>query len=243
MAGNPWLTGMPWAPTGGVYPTSGNPWSAQLTTPAAPAYSFFTPAPAGAPSALDFNWLFNQRDKAILYNAAAVGAYCTIARALMTFDGTPQQILITGWGGAFNLANGGAFSTYTVGTAGYSTLAALTTQVGDILVVDYRSGMMLGDNSGTPPLHFAGALRLEDSQNGGTHAPIPGAQVPMEAHDATVGGSPSFTFAAPCAISGERVITTAGTYALFINGESSATGDVYTVGSFVLRVTQLRANP
>lgn len=68
--GNPYTTGFPFGT--GNFPTGANPWSGQ-TAAVADGLAFYTPGTALQAEGL--NYRFNQIENAILYNAAAVGAF------------------------------------------------------------------------------------------------------------------------------------------------------------------------
>jgi len=150
--GNPYISGFPWAggvaPGGSpaIYPAGSNPWSAG-TTQDVPAYTYFTPSPTFAPTAQELNEMFAQRDQALLYNDSSIGPY-RILEDITTTQGIETTTPIPGAGYNINAHtwNGSSFSTANVLLL---ATAAINTQVGDLMEIEFYGTLALDSSGGT----------------------------------------------------------------------------------------------
>ncbi len=221
---NPWLTGMPWA--NGNYPSfPGKPWSLQPMC-IAPGFNYFVPTLAYAPTATELNYMFNQRDKAIQYNAAAVGNYNLVAVTQYT-PGTPAA-----WTSA----------AFVAGSA-VAVSGALACVAGDVFEVTATGDLQPGGPAAGYPLIQTGTIQLASKEGAGAFTQFGSL---MTASQYMTSAATSYGFPGTCVgthvISGGVVLWTLGVNG-FASGGIGGGGPQVVLGLPGFVVKQWRPNP
>jgi hypothetical protein len=202
--GNPFLTGMPWA-AGPNYPAfPGKAWSLQPMG-IAPGVPYFIPTLAYAPTATQLNYMFNQRDNALLY--------------MNRFARDDTKLV---------LVNSNTLACYTAG-AGWGALGAYDSVIAnlhvevndvvptvlpnDIVEVSVASTMIWDGSSGIGQ----GNLRLEWLETGAGGASTTAFTPATDMSYGTFTGA-AMDSLVPLSLLGSRTVATAGTLRLYLNG-------------------------
>lgn len=228
---NPWLTGFPWAGTTD-YPAGTDPWAGTPTC-VLPTYTYFTPGLTAAPTAQELNYMFNQRDQAIAYNAAAVGIEAVIEDRTGTADG--------GWGTLyFNAAWTGAG--YVPADAEGLASTVVATVVGDVIEVTFSSSVQM--TCGLSGATIATSVAIGYAANGLTFTNFVGGEASRQkVYSATEEDI------APITLIGRHIIGAgeAGTFVVGVNGcVPVGLADVGNWGlatAWSVRIRHLRPNP
>lgn len=158
---NPYITGLPWA--GGNYPTGSNPWNGQPQG-VIPLVTYFTPnQPVPAE---DLNYILNQRDNALLWQAARTPLYYTIEE--YTAGGGAA------FGGGTNTTSFTARSlstTFSAGNAFDLSTLSVATLAGDVIEGTF-TGLLGFEKDATSTTNWWLGAQLGYNENGGGYNAI-----------------------------------------------------------------------
>jgi hypothetical protein len=202
--GNPYITGLPWAP-GPNYPSfPGKPWSLQPIG-VAPGFDYFVPTQAYAPTAQQLNYMFNQRDNALLY----MNRFAPDSTKLVLANSNTLAVYLGG-------AGWGALNAYdSVLAHGHVEVNDIVPSVlaGDIVEISVSTTMIWNGSTGIGQ----GNLRLEWLETGaGGTSTTPFSPASDQAYGTFTGSALDSLI--PMTLLGSRTVATPGTLRLYLNG-------------------------